>query len=83
MDQYTMVEVREHDQKEDCWIVINRKVYDITNFLSEHPGGSSILVTVSGQDATDYFEELHRPEILDEIAGDYLIGELVQTNSSL
>lgn len=79
MDGYTMDEVRTHDQKHDCWIVIREKVYDITEFLGEHPGGSSILVTVSGQDATEYFEELHRAEILDEVAKDYEIGYVVSS----
>jgi cytochrome b involved in lipid metabolism len=77
MDGYTMDEVQQHDQKHDCWIVIREKVYDITEFLGEHPGGSSILVTVSGQDATEYFEELHREDILDEVAKDYEIGYVI------
>lgn len=76
MYEYTLEEVSQHNQKHDCWIVIKDIVYDITELLHKHPGGSSILVTVSGQDATDYFEELHRPEILDEIAKDYIIGHL-------
>ena len=77
MEEYTLDEVSKHDQKHDCWIVIREKVYDITEFLREHPGGSSILVTVSGQDATEYFEELHRAGILDEVAKDYEIGYIV------
>jgi L-lactate dehydrogenase (cytochrome) len=51
-------------------------VYNVTEFLSIHPGGSSIVVSVGGQDATEYFEELHRTEILDEVGKHYIIGKL-------
>ena len=74
MNTYTIDEVSEHNSKSDCWIVINRDVYDITDFISDHPGGSSILLTVAGTDATDFFNELHRPDILEEYAEHYKIG---------
>ena len=76
MNTYTMEEVSKHSKKEDCWLIIKGQVYNVTEFLSSHPGGSSIVVSVGGQDATEYFEELHRPEILDEVGKQYIIGEL-------
>ena len=79
MKEYTLADVKTHDKKDDCWIVINDKVYDVTEFLGDHPGGSSILLTVGGKDASDYFWELHRSEILDEIAQDYEIGYILKT----
>ena len=77
MNTYTMEEVNKHTTKEDCWLVIDNMVYDVTSFLSSHPGGSSIMVSVAGQDATEYFYELHRKEILNEVGKQYIIGELV------
>ena len=74
--QYTKEEVSLHNTKEDCWIIINNGVYDVTEFLSIHPGGDSILASQGGKDATEFFEELHRPEIIDEVASDYKIGIL-------
>ena len=71
-----MEEVNQHNTDTDCWVVIDNKVYDITEFVSEHPGGKQILVNVSGDDVTEYFNELHRKEILEEVASDYIIGEL-------
>ena len=39
--------------------VINDRVYDITDFISQHPGGA-IILSVAGKDATDFFMELHK-----------------------
>ena len=78
MNTYTMKEVNKHTTKEDCWLVIDNMIYDITSFLSSHPGGSSIMVSVAGQDATEYFYELHRKDILNEVGKQYIIGELVR-----
>jgi len=41
-----------HDQISDCWVVIYDRVYDITGFLLEHPGGEEILLEYAGRDAT-------------------------------
>jgi hypothetical protein len=30
-------------KQSDCWIVIKGKVYDVTSYVEEHPGGESIL----------------------------------------
>ena len=76
METYTLDEVNQHNTDTDCWVVIDKKVYDISEFVSQHPGGKQILVSVSGDDVTDYFYELHRKKILEEVASDYLIGEL-------
>ena len=79
MKQYTKEEISLHKNKQDCWIIIRNKVYDITSFLNIHPGGSGILMTVGGKDATEYFEELHKEEILTKIGETYMIG-LVQSS---
>ena len=39
--------------------VINDRVYDITDFISQHPGGA-IILSVAGKDGTDFFMELHK-----------------------
>ena len=77
MNQYTTEEIKKHNTKNDCWIIINHKVYDVSQFLSIHPGGESIILTVGGCDATAYFDELHRPEVLQEVGDDYIIGEVI------
>jgi L-lactate dehydrogenase (cytochrome) len=32
-------EIDKHAAADDCWIVVNGKVYDLTTFAPEHPGG--------------------------------------------
>ena len=78
MKEYTIDEVNEHNTNDSCWIIINNHVYDITDFLDTHPGGRTILLTIAGQDATNFFEELHRPEILEEYGLEYLIGTITE-----
>jgi L-lactate dehydrogenase (cytochrome) len=33
-------EISQHSCEDDIWIVVNGKVYDVTEFASEHPGGA-------------------------------------------
>jgi len=58
-----MVEVQyeemvKHDTKGDCWMAIHGKVYDVTNFLDEHPGGAEVMMEMAGTDATDAFDDI-------------------------
>ena len=73
---YTEEEVSLHNVEGDCWIIINKDVYDITEFLDDHPGGRSILLKFGGTDVTEYFKELHNIDIIDTIAKKYLIGHI-------
>lgn len=77
MREYTSQEVEIHNTIDDAWIIINNNVYDITEFLSVHPGGKAVLLQLAGTDATEYFNELHRPDILDEYGDQYKIGILI------
>ena len=36
-------EISKHSKSSDCWLLINGKVYDITSYFGEHPGGSSTM----------------------------------------
>lgn len=51
---YTVQEVASHSGKADCWTIIDSQVYDITDYVSEHPGGDEIL-RACGKDATVLF----------------------------
>lgn len=53
---YTASEVSQHSSETDCWIIISNNAYDVTSFLSEHPGGAFEITPYCGKDATQAFE---------------------------
>ena len=50
----SMEELAKHNSRDDCWIAIDGKVYDITSFIYQHPGGDAILKGC-GKDATQLY----------------------------
>ncbi|CAK9001649.1 unnamed protein product [Durusdinium trenchii] len=52
-------EVERHSSKDDLWLLIDGKVYDVTSFLSLHPGGGQLVVDAAAQDSTSLFEKTH------------------------
>jgi len=54
----TMTEVAKHNSESDCWMAINGKVYNVTSYITSHPGGGAILLGCS-KDATSLFEGRH------------------------
>ena len=64
MPAYTSAEVARHNSPTDCWVVVHRQVYDVTNFLQHHPGGRAALSKAGrgGQDVSSHFERIgHSP----------------------
>jgi len=59
--QFTWEEIRHHSTKKDRWLVVDNRVYNVTNWL-KHPGGQMLLNHYAGQDASEAFHALH-PEI--------------------
>ncbi|KAJ6188984.1 Cytochrome b5 [Penicillium mononematosum] len=73
---YTLEEVHNHNKPDDVWIILHNKVYDVTKYLEDHPGGSAILIGVAGTDATEAFEETgHSDEAREELE-QYYVGDL-------
>jgi alkylation response protein AidB-like acyl-CoA dehydrogenase len=58
--------VASHNNADDLWCIIDHKVYDLTDFVDAHPGGSVVLEQVAGTDATAAFYNLHRQEVLEK-----------------
>ncbi|KAH7313918.1 cytochrome b2 [Stachybotrys elegans] len=72
--------LQKHNTRSDCWIAIHSKVWDITSFIDEHPGGSSILLSYAGAIATELYDKFHAPEIItEELSSDKLMGYLEQS----
>ncbi|KAF2743851.1 putative cytochrome B5 [Sporormia fimetaria CBS 119925] len=71
-----MDEVKKHSRKDDLWVVVHNKVYDITKYLDDHPGGIEVLVEVAGADATEAFEEIGHSEEAREALEPFYVGDL-------
>jgi cytochrome b involved in lipid metabolism len=56
--QITWEEIKKHNHKNDCWIVIENNVYDITGYLRLHPGGD-IILDAAGKDGTSLHHHYH------------------------
>ncbi|KAK8560764.1 hypothetical protein V6N13_026200 [Hibiscus sabdariffa] len=73
---FTLGQVSEHNNPKDCWLVINGKVYDVTNFLEDHPGGDEVLLSATGKDATDDFEDVGHSDNARDMIAQYYVGEI-------
>lgn len=56
--------MRKHNTSQSCWVILNGQVYDVTTFLSLHPGGAASILAVAGTDATRLFTPIHAPGVL-------------------
>ncbi|AQK52190.1 hypothetical protein ZEAMMB73_Zm00001d050248 [Zea mays] len=52
---FTKEEISKHNTRKDCWIVIKDKVYDVTPYVEEHPGGDAILNNAGGDSTEGFF----------------------------
>merc|ERR1719353_366036 len=64
----TLAEVAKHTTKGDCWVVVNDVVIDVAGFLGEHPGGELAILTFGGKDASEEFNMIHPPDVVDKYA---------------
>lgn len=73
-------EVKKHSKKEDCYMIIEDKVYDLTSYIDSHPGGL-IISRFCGKDGTEAFnargkeKEPHSPKAR-ELLKKYYLGDL-------
>jgi len=68
-------EVAKHYTKEDLWMIIKGNVYDITDYVKQHPGGVRALVKFAGRDGTENVQ-YHSSKMLELLNSHYYIGKL-------
>mmetsp|Transcript_8487 Transcript_8487/g.19525 ORF Transcript_8487/g.19525 Transcript_8487/m.19525 type:complete len:413 (+) Transcript_8487:41-1279(+) len=56
----TMAEVKKHNKRDDCWMVLDKGVYNVTPYMDYHPGGVDELMRAAGDDGTGLFNEIHK-----------------------
>ncbi|KAL2756029.1 hypothetical protein ACRALDRAFT_1050690 [Sodiomyces alcalophilus JCM 7366] len=74
--ELTYQDVAEHNTKKDLYVVIHDKIYDITKFVDEHPGGEEVLLDVAGQDSTEAFEDVGHSDEARETLAQFEVGVL-------
>ncbi|TKA73506.1 hypothetical protein B0A55_05501 [Friedmanniomyces simplex] len=57
-------EMAKHNSPQDCWIVVDDEVWDVTAFAPQHPGGASSILNYAGRDATKAYAEYHAPSLI-------------------
>ncbi|KAF9143826.1 hypothetical protein BGX30_014671 [Mortierella sp. GBA39] len=72
---FSVNQVASHNSENDCWVIIHDKVYDVSNFLNDHPGGKKIILKNAGTDATKQFDAFHNPGVLEKY-GALCIGSI-------
>ncbi|XP_060100060.1 cytochrome b5 [Heteronotia binoei] len=73
---YKLEEIQEHKTSQSTWIILHRRVYDLTKFLEEHPGGEEVLREQAGGDATENFEDVGHSTDARALSDTFIIGEL-------
>ncbi|XP_061821019.1 cytochrome b5 [Nerophis lumbriciformis] len=73
---FRLAEIESQNTFKSTWIIIHYKVYDVTKFLEEHPGGEEVLREQAGGNATESFEDVGHSSDAREMASQMVIGEL-------
>lgn len=74
---YTMADVQAKAAAGQCWSVISGKVYDLTSWITKHPGGQAAIKSLCGIDGTAKFQAMHGGQAKAEKAlTSYFVGSL-------
>ena len=73
--EYTMKEVKLHNKDDDCWLIINGHIFDVTEYIPYHPGGK-IILKAAGKDGTRLFLSIHRWVNLEMLMKNCYIGKV-------
>ena len=77
--QITLDEIKLHKDDGDCWLIIKGKVYDVSKYMANHPGGSDLLKDNSGgKDATEDYEDADHTKRAREMLTKYYIGDVAK-----
>lgn len=79
MKVYSIEEVAKHNTEQDAWVIINGKVYDLSNFAQKHPGGAQVILEHLGTDVSEIFNGVskHTPQIKEHLK-EHCVGVILQ-----
>ncbi|KAF7792079.1 hypothetical protein EIP86_003109 [Pleurotus ostreatoroseus] len=76
---YTAEDVAEHCTYQSCWVSYNGKVYDVTKFLPDHPGGDDLVLSYAGKDLGSIMKDPESHEHSDsayDMLDEFVVGRL-------
>ncbi len=76
---FTAADVSSHNSVSSCYVIVGEGVYDLTDWISKHPGGADNIIKLCGTDGTELFTKQHGSfqKAKDTLAS-YMIGDLVK-----
>jgi cytochrome b involved in lipid metabolism len=76
---FSVEEVAMHNTRDDLWLILRLRgqprVYDVTSYVDEHPGGDAIMTNAGGDSTEAFTGPQHPPRVMDLI-DDFCIGTL-------
>jgi len=78
----TSAEIARHASLSDCWLIISGRVYDVSRYINDHPGGAGAIAPFCGQDGTAAFANKGRSggsghsSFASGLLNNYLIGSV-------
>jgi cytochrome b involved in lipid metabolism len=80
---YTKAQVATHKTGSDCWSIVNKKVYNLTSYVSSHPGGAAVISAICGKDGTAGFTGQHGGQTTPtSVLSGLLIGTLAASSTN-
>ncbi|KAI0824767.1 cytochrome b5 [Trametes gibbosa] len=76
----TYAELKAHTGKDSLYLLLHEKVYDVTKFIDEHPGGDEVIIAEAGRDATEAFEDVGHSDEARALLTDLLVGDFEKTD---
>ncbi|XP_011404460.2 PREDICTED: acyl-lipid (8-3)-desaturase-like [Amphimedon queenslandica] len=75
--QFTWKELSQLNKRHNAHVAYKGKVYDVSSFVPNHPGGVDQIMMASSHDITNIFELYHKPETVNHILEKYYVGDLI------
>jgi len=73
----TMEEVSRHCTRDDAWICVEGRAYDVTKYVEHHPGGWLPISNLAGKDVTDAFANYHPSSVYEHKLPNFFVGDIV------
>lgn len=74
-------DVAKHSTADDCYLIINNNVYNVSSYMNSHPGGSWVIASRCGNEVTGIFAQIHSNRAWDLLAK-YKLGTIAPTSTA-